>query len=69
MTARRNDRPIRASLFDDDALTLALRRDDWERASLLVLIAVATAIRNAPPSTIDDVLALLSADPDADGAQ
>jgi len=44
------------------ALTLAIERNDWERASLLLLIALAEAVRRAPAATIDDLLAALDAD-------
>ncbi len=44
------------------ALADAISRDDWERASLLLLLAVAAAARALPPGTIDDLLALLSRD-------
>jgi hypothetical protein len=69
MTPRRNSRGLPTAALGGEALTLALRRDDWERASLLLLIAVATVIRNAPPGTIDDVLALLSDAPGAGGVR
>ena len=41
-------------------LAAAIRRKDWERAALLLLIGLLEAARNAPPGTIDDVLAMLS---------
>lgn len=44
------------------ALALAIERDDWERASLLVLLAFSATVRRMPPGTIDDLLALLSTD-------
>ena len=44
------------------ALAGAIARDDWERASLMLLLAVAAAARALPPGTIDDLLALLSSD-------
>ena len=47
------------------ALALAIEGGDWERASLLLLIALARAARAAPPGTIDDLLALLSEDGEA----
>ena len=40
----------------------AIARDDWERASLMLLLAVAAAARALPPGTIDDLLALISSD-------
>lgn len=43
-------------------LAAAIRRKEWERAALLLLIGLMEAARNAPPGTIDDVLTLLSAD-------
>ncbi len=42
-------------------LAAAIRRKEWERAALLLLIGLMEAARNAPPGTIDDVLTLLSA--------
>ena len=52
------------------ALAGAIARDDWERASLMLLLAVAAAARALPPGTIDDLLALLSSDDaPADGAR
>ncbi|TAK64569.1 MAG: hypothetical protein EPO22_05670 [Dehalococcoidia bacterium] len=45
-------------------LATAIRRKDWERAALLLLIGALEAVRDAPPGTIDDVLMLLSADGD-----
>ncbi len=42
------------------ALAAAIRRDDWERVALYLALAVAVAARNAPPGTIDDVLAMLA---------
>jgi hypothetical protein len=44
----------------EGALAVAVRRDDWERAALLLLVALAHALRNAPPGTIEDLLALLA---------
>ena len=51
------------------ALALAIERSDWERASLLLLLAVARAVRSAPPGTIDDVLALISFGEEAGDAE
>ncbi len=42
------------------AIELAIARGEWERMSLLLLIAMTEAVRQAPAGTIDDVLALLS---------
>jgi hypothetical protein len=41
-------------------LAASMRRSEWERVALLLLLGVAAAARKAPPGTIDDVLALLS---------
>ncbi|MEX2245739.1 MAG: hypothetical protein WEC75_03540 [Dehalococcoidia bacterium] len=41
------------------ALAIAIRRSDWERAALLLLIALAEAARSSPPGTVEDLLALL----------
>jgi hypothetical protein len=51
------------------ALALAIERSDWERASLLILLAIARAARSAPPDTIDDVLALISFGEEAGDAE
>lgn len=48
-------------------LATAIRRKDWERAALLLLIGLLEAARNAPPGTIDDVLMLLSLDAGGSG--
>ena len=58
MTRRRHDH--RQSPSQASALSLAIERSDWERASLLLLVALARVARNTPPGTIDDVLAFLS---------
>ena len=49
-------------------IAASIRRNEWERVALLLLIGVAAAARKAPPGTIDDVLALLSAGEDGDAA-
>jgi hypothetical protein len=41
-------------------LAAAIRRKEWERAALLLLIGLLEAARDVPPGTIDDVLAMLS---------
>mgnify|MGYP001611494211 CR=1 FL=1 len=64
MTRRRHDH--RQTQPQGGALARAIERSDWERASLLLLIAVARVARNTPPGTIDDVLAFLS-DREEDG--
>jgi len=51
------------------ALAAAVRRDDWERTALLLLVALADALRNAPPGTIEDLLALLASLDGADGRE
>jgi hypothetical protein len=45
-------------------LAAAIRRKEWERAALLLLIGLLEAARNAPSGTIDDVLAMLSLEED-----
>ena len=50
------------------AIEQAIRRNEWERIALALLIALAAAARNAPPGTIDDLLALLSIEEAADDA-
>ena len=49
------------------AMARAVRRGEWERLSLYLALAVAQAARTAPQTTIDDVLALLSAAEEARG--
>jgi hypothetical protein len=51
------------------ALERAVRRNEWERVALALLIALADAARRAPPGTIDDVLALLSDEEGRDDAR
>lgn len=48
------------------ALALAIRRDDWELAALLLLHGIVSAAQQLPPGTIDDVLALLDAEASRD---
>lgn len=50
----------------ESALALAIRRDDWELAALLLLHGIVSAARTLPPGTIDDVLALLDAEASRD---
>ena len=50
-------------------LAAAIRRNEWERVALLLLLGMAEAARKAPPGTIDDVLAMLSLEEDGDDAQ
>ena len=52
--------PAAATPHRPGALALAIERDDWERASLLILLAFSRTVRRMPPGTIDDLLALLS---------
>jgi hypothetical protein len=66
MRRRRHNRQPQSS---SGALALAIERSDWERASLLILLAVARAARSAPPGTIDDVLALISFGEEAGDAE
>jgi len=42
------------------ALARQIRRRDWERVALLLLLAMAEAAQRLPPGDIDDVLALLA---------
>lgn len=60
------DMPLRRARRDS-ALALAIRRDDWELVALLLLHGIASAAREVPPDTIDDVLALLDAEESRDG--
>lgn len=50
----------------ESALALAIRRDDWELAALLLLHGIVSAAQKLPPGTIDDVLALLDAEASRD---
>jgi hypothetical protein len=43
----------------------AIERQDWERAALYALLALARALRDTPDATIDDLLASLTASADA----
>jgi hypothetical protein len=56
-------------MTQERALAAAVRRSEWERVALLLLLGVAMAARKAPPGTIDDVLALLSDGEDRDAAK
>jgi len=49
-------------------IATSMRRREWARVALLLLLGVAAAARNAPPGTIDDVLALLSDTEDGNAA-
>lgn len=42
------------------AMARAVRRGEWERLSLYLLLAFAAAADRAPAGTIDDLLALLA---------
>ncbi len=42
------------------AMGAAIRRGEWERIALCLLLGISVAARKMPPGTIDDVLALLS---------
>lgn len=48
------------------ALGRAIKRNDWERVALALVLALAAATRKAPPGTIDDLLAMLSTEEAAD---
>ena len=52
----------------NSALAIAIRRNNWELAALLLLDALATAARSLPPGAIDDILALISDEGAADDA-
>lgn len=49
-----------------DALAIAIEQEDWERTALLLALGLTTAVRMLPQATIDDVLALLSGDEEAE---
>jgi hypothetical protein len=42
------------------AMAAAVRRGEWERIALALLIGVAQAAREAPPETIDRLIELLA---------
>ena len=63
---RRRDTVRKDNSRQGSALAAAIRRDDWELASLLLLDAIATVARTMPPGTIDELLALLSDTEDTD---
>jgi hypothetical protein len=46
------------------AQTLAakIRRQEWEPVALALLLALGDAARRLPPATVDDLLALISAE-------
>jgi hypothetical protein len=44
---------------DEDALAMAIQRNDWERAALLLLLGVSMAARSIGEGDIDDLLAAL----------
>lgn len=48
------------------SVAASIRRKEWERVALLLLIGIAEASRKAPPGTIDDVLAMLSLEGDGE---
>jgi hypothetical protein len=58
----------RTSRAQPGAVAIAIKRGDWERASLLLLIGIALAARRLPPGTIDDVLAIITREAPDDGA-
>jgi hypothetical protein len=43
-----------------NAMARAIKRNDFERVALALVLALAAAARTAPPGTIDDLLAMLS---------
>ena len=50
------------------ALAIAIHRNNWDLAALLLLDALANAARTLPPGAIDDILALISDEEAADDA-
>ena len=44
------------------AMETAIRRREWERIALALLLACAEAARRAPPGEIEDLLRLLDGD-------
>lgn len=48
------------------ALAAAVRRGEWERVALYVLLGVAETARAAPAGTIEDVVALLARETERD---
>jgi hypothetical protein len=53
---RRSERPRRTG----DALAIAIRTNDWERAATLLLLGASMAVQTIPPETLDDLLDLLA---------
>ena len=64
----RRARTRRISTRPNSALAIAIRRDNWELAALLLLDALANTARTLPPSDLDDILALISNEEAADDA-
>ena len=47
-------------ILPGNPLATAIRRSEWELASLLLLNALVKTAHASPPGTVDDVLAMLS---------
>ena len=45
-----------------NALALAIKRGEWERVGLCLLLGLSLAARETPPETIDRLLELLAGD-------
>lgn len=50
-------------------LALAIERNEWERAALLLLIGLTRAADRVPRETLDDLLLLLAALEDGDASR
>lgn len=50
---------------DGEAIAAAMRRGEWERVALALLLGVAIAARSMSEANIDDLLTLLAHDDDA----
>lgn len=57
---RAKDKQQSAADGSPDALAIAIARNDWERAALLLALGLSLAARSLPDETIDDLLALMS---------
>jgi len=51
------------------AMAQAVRRNDWDRIAVCLLLGISIAARKAPPGTIDDLLALLAAEDAAEAKE
>jgi hypothetical protein len=62
-------RARRTTTSANSALAMAIRSNNWELASLLLLDALTATARALPPGDLDDLLALISIEEDVDDAR